>query len=136
MSYFRRCECSAGGGGWRVAAAAARGAGAVQLRGAPQHFGRRHRGSPSAALRVTPTHWCVFANCSALLEPHYHPVTYPPLSLVEIETPRTAPHLVATVAEMVVRTGADFCIPCVAADHPPPHYAYTEIDTTINSFPI
>lgn len=58
----------------------------------------------------------------------YHPiVTYVQLPLVEIEAPGSAPRLVATVAEIVITVGSNFCIPCVATDHPPPHYTYTKL---------
>ncbi|XP_028159942.1 Down syndrome cell adhesion molecule-like protein Dscam2 [Ostrinia furnacalis] len=36
----------------------------------------------------------------------------------------SAPRLVATPSEISVPAGADFCIPCVTTEHPPPHYTW------------
>lgn len=122
-----RCECGGGGCGGRVATATARGARSIQLRGALQDISRRRRSAARATACTAPTPWCASATCNALFESHHPFVFYSHLPLVEIETPGSAPRLVATVTEVVVSAGADFCIPCVATDHPPPHYTYAEI---------
>lgn len=110
-----------------MAVTAARGALAVQLRG-----GGGRRAAPRAAAPAASPTWSVLVICSQRSYFPDHPImTDLRLPVVEIETPGSAPRLVATVAEMVVPVGADFCIPCVATDHPPPHYTYTELPRQI-----
>lgn len=104
-----------------MAPAAARGGGAVQLRS-----GRGRGAAPRAGVIAAPAAWSVL-----VIRTHarvLHPIVIDlQLPVAEIDTPGSAPRLVATVAEMVVPVGANFCIPCVATDHPPPHYTYAEL---------
>lgn len=115
-----------------MVAAATRSAGAIQLRGARATVSRCRRGASRAFVDAAPTSRYVSAFCNAR-DLHTNIAIYIQLPVVDVETPGSAPRLVATVAEIVVPAGADFCIPCVATDHPPPHYTYTKLSYLINT---